>query len=251
MDRTDYSALVIDIDGTLIGKDERVSPRVAEAVGKVARALPVSIASGREPSDVLGFARQLGLTAPQVSDNGATILEVSSGRSLWSAPLGLENSETVLSTLRDERIGFIASHPVGTVTNAEAIADRDLTRVSAMDLEEDVADGLVELFLSNRDLDVVKVTLPYNGMWAVDFTRAGVNKGSAVNRLARMLGVATGQIIAAGDWLNDLPMLQACGLRIAMGGAPDELKDIADYVAPSVDEDGLAVAIEEFVLPRL
>jgi hydroxymethylpyrimidine pyrophosphatase-like HAD family hydrolase len=58
-------------------------------------------------------------------------------------------------------------------------------------------------------------------------------------------------MIAAGDSYNDLPLLEVCGLRIVMGDAPDELKAIADYVAPSIDEDGLAVAIEEFVLPRL
>ena len=58
-------------------------------------------------------------------------------------------------------------------------------------------------------------------------------------------------MIAAGDSYNDLPMLKACGLRIVMGNAPDALKAIADYVAPSVDDDGLATAIEDFVMPKL
>ena len=66
-----------------------------------------------------------------------------------------------------------------------------------------------------------------------------------------MFGLDPEQLIAVGDSYNDLPMLEACGLGIAMGDAPSELKSIADYVAPSVDEDGLAVAIQEFVLPRL
>ena len=61
----------------------------------------------------------------------------------------------------------------------------------------------------------------------------------------------TSQMIAIGDSYNDLPLLAACGLGIAMGGSPEELRAIADHVAPSVDDDGLAVAIEEHVLPRL
>ncbi len=69
--------------------------------------------------------------------------------------------------------------------------------------------------------------------------------------LAELAGVAPHQMIAAGDSYNDLPMFRACGLGVAMAGAPDELLALADYVAPSVDEDGLAVAIDEFVLPRL
>ena len=56
---------------------------------------------------------------------------------------------------------------------------------------------------------------------------------------------------AVGDSYNDLPLLNVCGLRIAMGDAPEELKAIAHYVAPSAEEDGLAVAIEEYLLPRL
>ena len=66
-----------------------------------------------------------------------------------------------------------------------------------------------------------------------------------------MLDIDPSQIIAAGDSFNDLPLLAACGAGIAMGDAPEELKAIADYVAPRVDEDGLAVALEDFVLPAL
>ena len=64
-------------------------------------------------------------------------------------------------------------------------------------------------------------------------------------------GADQSQITAAGDSYNDVPLLKAAGLRIAMGDAPDELLALADYIAPPVEEDGLAVAIEEFVLPRL
>ena len=116
---------------------------------------------------------------------------------------------------------------------------------------EKPADALVARFESDAELHVVKASLPYNGLWAVDFTRNGVNKASAARRLAKILGTDASRLIAAGDSHNDLSLLKACGLRIAMGNAPDEVKAIADYVAPSVDEDGLAVAIEEFVLPRL
>ena len=248
---TNYAALLIDLDGTLIGRDERISPGVAEAVSRVSSKIEVSIASGREPSNVLEFARQLGLTGPQISDNGALILDASSGKPLWSAPLQPGHAREIVARLRELSLAFIASHPGGTITDADEVASWDLTRVSALDMEEQAADEVAAHFESNPDLHVVKVALPYNGMWAVDLTAAGVNKGNAALRLAEMLGIDARQIIAAGDSYNDLPLLQACGLGIAMGDAPDELKAVADYVAPSVDEDGLATAIEDFVLPRL
>ena len=85
----------------------------------------------------------------------------------------------------------------------------------------------------------------------MDFTNAGVDKAAATRVLAQMLGVDAPLMVAAGDSYNDLPMLRLCGHSIAMGDAPDELKAIADFVAPTAEEDGLAVAIQEFVLPRL
>ncbi|MCH8309975.1 MAG: HAD hydrolase family protein, partial [Chloroflexi bacterium] len=57
--------------------------------------------------------------------------------------------------------------------------------------------------------------------------------------------------IAAGDSYNDIPMLHLAGMSIAMGNAPDAVKNEADYVAPTVENDGLAVAIDEFIIPNL
>ncbi len=246
-----YTALVIDLDGTLLGRDERIAPPVARAVSTVSARISVSIATGREPADVLRFARQLRLTAPQVSDNGALILEPASGRPLWSIPLRPEDARQIVTRLAEQGVNLIATHPGGTVHDAAKVSDWNLTRVSALDLTESRADEVAAHFRANLNLHVVKASLPYNGLWAVDFTRVGANKATAVREVARMLGTKPEMMIAVGDSYNDLVLLEACGLRIAMGHAPDELRAIAHHVAPTVDEDGLAVAIEEFVLPRL
>ena len=246
-----YAALLLDLDGTLIGRDQRISPRVADSVREAATRLEVSIASGREPSHVIRFASELALTAPQASDNGALILDPATGDEIWSESLDRASTQKIVERLRRLDLAFLATHPGGTVTDYRQVLGRTMTRVSALDLEEGEADRLVAAFQANTSLHVVKVALPYNGMWAVDFTSAGVHKGTAALHIAERLGVDGSQMIAVGDSYNDLPMLEASGLRIAMGDAPDELKAIADYVAPSVDDDGLAIAIDEFVLPGL
>ena len=120
-----------------------------------------------------------------------------------------------------------------------------------MDMDEQDADDVLGRYRLTPELHMVKVFLPYNGLWAVDFTNAGVDKAAAILVLAEMLGVEPSLMVAAGDSYNDLPMLRLCGHSIAMGDAPDSLKAIADFVAPTAEEDGLAVAIQEFVLPRL
>ena len=251
MKRDGYGAFLVDLDGTLIGRTERISSPVAEAMKGIAGTMKVSLVSGREPRDVIRFARQLGLTGPPVSDNGALVLDPVTGSSLWSKPLQPEIARNVVGALTDGGVPFIATHPGGTERSAGEITTWELTRISWLDMGEEDADELVRRFETEQGLHVVKAFLPYNGLWAADFSRAGVNKASAVGVLVEMLGLAPQRMIAVGDSYNDLPMLEACGLGIAMGDAPSELKSIADYVAPSVDDDGLAVAIEEFVLPRL
>ena len=244
-------AAMVDLDGTLIGRNEEISPRVARAVALLSVRLPVAIATGRESAQTLKYARQLGLTAPQICDGGATILDPATGKAYWTSPLQPAAAEDIINTLHANGTAFIATYPGGSITRISDIPHWNLTRVSALDLTEDGADALATHFSADSGLHLVKVILPYNGLWAVDFTHAGIDKAVATRELSRMINVDVGNMVAAGDSYNDLPLLQLCGLGIAMGDAPDELKAIADYVAPTVEEDGLAVAIEEFVLPRL
>ena len=149
------------------------------------------------------------------------------------------------------RSSFIATHSGGSLTSIGQVTHWNLTRVSALDLDESTADELASRFQAAGDLQVVKVFLPYNDLWAVDFTRKGVDKATAAVRLAIMLGVEMAQMAAVGDSYNDIPLLKVCGLAVAMGNAPEEVKAVADYVAPRAEEDGLAVAIEEFLLPKI
>ncbi|MGB2828353.1 MAG: HAD-IIB family hydrolase, partial [Dehalococcoidales bacterium] len=84
----------------------------------------------------------------------------------------------------------------------------------------------------------------------VDFTNVlspGVSKGKALEKLAAHLQVPLGEVIAVGDGTNDISLLTAAGLAIAMGNAADEVKAIADYVTLDVDRSGLAAAIDEYI----
>lgn len=244
-------AVILDLDGTLIGSDEKIAPAVKDAVGVLAQRVPVAIATGREASDVIRYARELELTSPQICDGGATILDPATGEHIWTRPLTPQGARRVIGRLQDIGSAFIATHRAGSTRDYGQIPHWDLTRISALDLQEETAANLADELGGEGGLQTVKVFLPYNGLWAVDFTRKDVDKALAAQQLARMWGVSPGEMAAAGDSYNDLPLLHACGWRIAMGNAAEELKAIAHHVAPSVKEDGLAEALERYVMPRL
>ena len=244
-------ALVVDLDGTLINRSETISGRVKQAVEQVAKKIPVSIATGREMAHVVDFARQLALTSPQICDGGAMVLDPVTAITTWCNPLEPGDAEILVRQLHELEVPFMATYPGGSAKEIGGLIDWNLIRVSALDISEEMAGEITARFHDNADTQAVKVYLPYNDLWAVDFTRRGVDKAAAVAILSDMIKVDLGQMTAAGDSYNDLPMLEICGLSVAMGNAPPEVRAAADFVAPSVQKDGLAVAINEYVLPRL
>ena len=243
-------AAALDLDGTIIGPDELITPGVLDAVRRLAARVPVFIATGREPHDVFNYAKQLGLTGPQLSDGGAAILDPVACEHIWSANLGPELAPEVLGLVEQLDAHFVATHVQGTFRRVIDIPDWDIVRISALDLSRESAEALVEQFREHPRMSVILASLPYNGLWAVDFTRSGVDKGSGVARMGKMLGVDPANMACVGDSYNDLPMFRACGLPIAMGGSPEELQQLASHIAPTVGEDGLAFAIDNYILPK-
>ena len=91
-------------------------------------------------------------------------------------------------------------------------------------------------------------TPAYPGVTFINILAPEVSKGKALEALASHLGIAVTEVIAVGDGSNDISLLTAAGLAIAMADAPDEVKAVADYVTLDVDHNGLAAAIERFLL---
>ena len=245
-------ALALDLDGTLIGPDERISSSVAEAVQRAAGRLHVSIVTGRESESILNYARELGLTSPQVADNGALVIDPTTGDAMWSAPMSAELAMIAMQPIIESGCQFMATHAAGIVTDMDKLDTRDLTRVTAFDLTEEEADEMIQGMSAHEGLDAVKAYLPYNRLWAVNLTRSGVNKGTGLRVLCGLLGypslrrlqrLGTASMTFA---LFEVP--QGCQLRWA--GAPPEVLASAHNHGSGVEQDGLVEVIERYVLPR-
>ena len=244
-------AAALDLDGTIIGPDERVTPTVKDAIARLSERIPVFIATGREPHDVFNYARQLGLTGPQLSDGGAAILDPVKRRHVWSANLGPELASEVLTLIGELDARFVATHVEGTFRRVSDIPDWNIVRISALDLSREDAEALTVEFREHPRMSVILASLPYNGLWAVDFTLKGVDKGSGIARMGEMLGVEPSDMVCVGDSYNDLPMFAAAGMSIAMGGSPEDIRGVAQLTAPTVEDNGLAYAIDQWILPRI
>ena len=91
-------------------------------------------------------------------------------------------------------------------------------------------------------------TPAYPEMNFINITRAGVSKGKALNALLNHLNIAPEQVLAIGDGTNDISLLSTAGFSVAMQNAPEQLKELADYITSDVDSSGVAQALDKFIL---
>ena len=248
-------AVALDLDGTLIGPDEKMLSSVRNSVKALAVSIPVFICTGRERWSTEKFAKELALTSLQISDNGAVISDPMSGwKPVWSASIRREASSLLLEELARRGVAFFgnnADHIFRDILSAEG---HDLSIVSALDMTSDLADDLISHFSDSpfsSDFQMNKSSLPYNGMWAVDFTPFGVDKGSGLKRVSKRLNICAKKIAAVGDSFNDIPMFENCGFSLCMGEAPKEVQRYADLVVPNQSDEGLLFAIEKIIRPSI
>lgn len=275
--------VAIDVDGTLTTSRHDVSPTVRSAVRRALEAnIDLVLATGRRYRDVLGIAIDLGITLPIVTASGALLKEPGTHRTIARSAF----PDAVLPALLDvifesghEAIVYTDSfadgfdfHWRGTDAPSGGLAEyldrnRDLAK-AAPDLRRnppaDVFAGFafgthpamvdLEQRLRQRFGPLVSVHVirsPRYGDWLCEVAPGGITKWSGVETIARSLGVPDRAICAVGDDMNDLPMLAAAGIGVAMGNAVDAVRRQARAIAPTNDEDGLAVLLDLLTVRRV
>lgn len=271
---TDIKLLVVDIDGTIAGESNTLSKSVKQAIAAVqARGIQVAIATGRMYRSALRFHQEISSTLPLLAYQGAWIQDPSTQkihrhlavsreiagqlldyfeqperRSLLSVHFYINDQLYVRELTREtqlyaERSG-INPIPVGDLRQ---VLTNEPTKVLALCDDTDVIDKLLGNL--RRQYTPAELYLTTSVATFLEATNALVNKGTAVGYLAEeLLGLQRANVMTIGDNFNDVEMLEYAGISVAMGNAPAEVKAIAQWVAPSVEEDGAAVAIEKFLL---
>lgn len=269
----DRKLLFLDLDGTLLNDEGIITEGNRTALDTaLKKGHGVVIATGRPLSSALGKAASLGLNKPGcyvISFNGALIYDFGREEQVFrcSIPmdavrrvfdeakrLGLhiqtyDGADVVAEHWGDRRILEGYCHGMGIVyryltdvceeltedpAKMLAIEDKDFSKLDRLQqfIETEMADSL-ECFHSNPHfLEIVK---------------AGMNKGQAVRMLCQVLGVPVANTVAAGDAANDLSMIRAAGVGVAMANGTEDVKAYADYVTQNDNNhDGIAEIVERF-----
>lgn len=266
--------LVLDIDGTISGESNQIQEPVKQAI-KAAQALgvQVAIATGRMYRSALRFHQDVGSNLPLIAYQGAWIQDPITQEVHRHLPVSIETAHQLLDYFEQPELRSLLSvhfyindqlyvrelTPETQIyagrSNIEPIAVGDLRTVlttaptKVLALSDDIA--LIEKLLGSLRQRYTPAELYLTTSVATFFeaTNPLVNKGTAVRYLAEeMLGLNAANVMTIGDNFNDLEMLQYAGVGVAMGNAPAEVQAIATWVAPTVEQDGAAVAIKTFIL---
>ena len=262
--------VLCDMDGTLLMPDHSISSRTLAAV-KALQAMGVyfTLASGRPPKAMRDQIKQLGIELPSAAFNGGVLVHAD-GSYLQSYPLPYEAVKTTLQILlaqpevevwvfADDQ--WILRDPLGpmvprehaalgfdplVVTDFEAYSQRVEKIVAASDnasllieLEHQLQGALGDQAIASR-----------SQAFYLDVTALQANKGDALVTLSGLLEVPLANTLVIGDGGNDPAMFKRAGISVAMGQADGEIRRQADYVTSANDEEGVAQALERFVLKR-
>jgi 5-amino-6-(5-phospho-D-ribitylamino)uracil phosphatase len=279
--RGGYRLLALDIDGTLLRTDKTLSPRTRAAVDAArARGVHLVLVTGRRHPSARKVAEDLGGDVPLVLHNGALILDVDEGRTtvlrcrplpralaLETAALGRRHgadpvlhcgqrgegrllvhegprSSTLLAYYLDR------SHPDVTLCAAfEDTLGEDPIQVMFGGRLEDMAALLPALQAALGDrVRIERTVYPAQGVGLLDVLERSVGKAEALAFLQQRWSLSAAETLAIGDNWNDREMLENAGLGLVMGNADPEMRALGLPVLPSSDEDGVAAAIERYVL---
>jgi Cof subfamily protein (haloacid dehalogenase superfamily) len=266
--------LIVDIDGTIAGKSNQVSTRVKQAIRAAQdRGVRVGIATGRMYKSALRFHQEIGADMPILAYQGAWIQDPATEVIHRHNPVPVEIARELIDyfeqphlfdklsvhVYRDDYLYvreinedtelYIGRSGIGVtpVPDLRSLLTDRPTKILAMSEDVTLIQELLQELRSRYSQSELHVTTSVPIF--LETTQAGVNKGTAIDYVAtELLGISAENVLAIGDNYNDVEMLAYAGIGVSMGNAPIDVQSISDWVAPDIEADGVAVAIEKFIL---
>lgn len=268
----EYRMIALDLDGTLNNDDKVITPRTREAlIAAEKKGVRLVLASGRQApglkreADALSLADYHGLL---LSYNGGRVEDATTGEILYDQSVPNALAVRFLRHLEKFSVSPVVDDGTAILTTCAAnykVQDESRNNNMQVKIVDNIADAVEASgvnpgkVLTAAQNETLVPLLPYiregftdemdfvqSAPWFYEGTVKGVSKSKTLARTCQKLGIAPEEVMAFGDAQNDMGMIEFAGKGIAMGNACPELKQIADEVTRSNNEDGIAVTLEKY-----
>lgn len=264
-----YQLIALDMDGTLLKEDKTISDRTKKAIYEAReKGVKVVLASGRPIEGLNRYLKELDLISPNdyvMSFNGSIVQNTETKQVIFKNILTGKDLKKLYELSKQIGVNIHAFTKKGCVTPVMNEYTQVEGRINGIDVYE------VDYGMISEDEDVIKVmfidpesvleeaikripdsfyeeyTIVRSAPFFLEFLNKASSKGTGIKALGEYLGIAKEEIICVGDAGNDLDMIEYAGLGVAMGNAFEEVKQAADYVTLTNEEDGVAHVIEKFI----
>lgn len=267
----DKKILVLDIDGTLVNSKKEITPKTLEALIKIQEeGHIVALASGRPYPGMEQYVKRIGLETYggyALSFNGGRIVNCATKETVFEKNIPQKYAKIIYDYAMSKGIGLVTYKDDMVITGTDideymeyearlnylvlnkvkdfvSYVDFDMTKcllTAKPELAEICEKELADLL--NPDLNVFR-SEPY----FIEVTMKGVDKADSLNQLLVKLNIPRENSVCCGDGFNDLTMVLFGGVGVAMGNAQQIVKDNADYITASCDEDGIVEVINKFIM---
>ncbi|WP_026882915.1 Cof-type HAD-IIB family hydrolase [Clostridium akagii] len=278
-----YKLMCIDMDGTLLNSKRVVSDANKNAIKKAHDlGVQIVIATGRVYSNAAFYSNLIGVKSPVIASNGAIIKEKLADKVIYKNELGIENLAKIIEVCNKHKLKLNLNTHNSIISSSRLIyvitkylflksmmnsenGKLNISYVSKPNLFKIIKENSKDIIkceildTSPRRLEIAKkdfkkivnLEIVSSSKNNIEITSKSVSKGQAVKELAKYYNLKAEEIITIGDSQNDLSMIEYAGLGIAMGNGTELVKSKANYITDTNDNDGVAKAINKFILNNL
>lgn len=263
-----YKLIALDVDGTLLNDDHLLSEENKETVAEVIRqGARIVLCTGRNPKNVIPIMKELGLSGYVIADNGAVLLQSDDLTVLHQFGLDGRGLDPYIAYCREHGMHFDVNTAFDLyVDNVEYLAKEALYMYERLDLSpaslpawEDFREPIVKFTVFSTIEQITEAerewgtwgpafSIQRSGDFFIDFMHPEASKGNTVKMLADRLGIKREEVLAIGNYYNDISMLTFAGLGVAMDNSPLEVKAAADTVTGTNNEHGVSAALKKYCL---
>lgn len=266
-----YKAIFIDIDGTLRDDNENISERTIKAIKNITqKGILVVLCSGRPIKYTENISRECRASNYIITSNGGSIYNYENNETLYINKMDKKavielykiaqkvNARFIMD-IADSRIVNRLKHLDGSEIELEisveefvnqndiiqcVIADSDFEKIKSI---KGKIEKVKNVEIKNQHKNLIDETAPRKGSAYYDVAAIESNKGNAIKKFCKMLNIDLKDVVAIGDSINDIPMFKVVGHSVAMGNANDKVKEYANEVTESNEDDGVAVFLEKLL----
>lgn len=263
-----YKLIALDLDGTLKNSNNEITEKTRQALIQAQKqGVKIVLASGRPTPGLRHEAKALELEKYEgyiLSFNGARVVDVKNGETIYEQTLTIDEAKKSYIRAKEYHLACMTYEDDVIVT--EDIDDEyvyvearinDIQKRKVESFQENLKDPIHKVLLTGKPEYVASIEEEFkqpfgdslsiyrSAPYFIEIMAKGIDKAASLDRLAKALGIQQEEVMAFGDGYNDLSMIEYAGLGVAMANAVDEVKQRANVITLSNDEDGIAYMLKK------